>query len=357
MQFSSLTFVVTEDCNFRCSYCYQQKRNRFLDISKVEEALDFFYPFLKEECYIHFYGGEPLMAFDLIQDTLDCIQELNGSGNKTFRYTISTNGSLLTDEILDFLSRHNFSVLLSFDGLAQDLTKQEGSFERIVANIKRLLKTPDIELETNSVFTPETIGLLSRSIQLISELGVQKIDYALAQTCPWEQSKKIQLQRELTRLRKWLLSHYKKTGNMPLRKYKDKPSRAIFRCDAGRNRLALTPEGKLWGCTLFADYFKGKEKTDKYAEYCFGDLQSFVKQHKTIYPEVFKNYSNLRTDRFYTSDKPCKECSDLYFCGACPVDNLYFSSDIKEVAGWKCEIKKISRANKLLFWEEFENRM
>jgi len=354
MQFSSLTFVMTEDCNFRCSYCYQQKRNRFLDQSTIEASLEFFFPFFKDESYIHFYGGEPLLAFDHIKYAIDCIQELNASGNKTFEYTISTNGSLLTEEILSFLSRHRFSVLLSFDGLAQDITKQKGSFEQIVTNIKRSLETPDIKLETNSVFTPKTIGLLSRSIQFLSELGVQKTDYALTQNCPWEQSKQIQLQKELECLRKWMLAIYKKTGNIPLRKFKKKASKGIFVCNAGRDRMALTPEGKLWGCHLFADYFKGKEHSDEYAKYCFGDLRSFVEQHQTIYPEVLENYSDLRTDRFYTKDLQCRECDDLYFCGACPADNLYYSSDIREVAGWTCELKKISRANKKLFWEELE---
>jgi len=356
MRIYSLTLVITEECNFRCSYCYQQKRNRYLDKSIIKNALEFFFPFLHEECYIHFYGGEPLLAFDRIKHTINCIQGLNHEGKKTIRYTISTNGSLLNDKILNFLSKHRFSVLLSFDGLAQDITKQKGSFGRIVSNIKRSLETPDISLETNSVFTQKTIGYFKRSIQFISDLGVPKIEFALSQIIPWEKSELIRLKKELVNLRRMMLAIYKKTGRIPLKNYKKKKPKGIFVCNAGRDRLDLTPDGKLWGCSLFADYFKGKEKTEEYAKYCFGDFHSFVKNHDTIYPEILLNYSNLRMDQYYTSDIRCVECSDLYSCGACPADNLLSSSDVRKVASWKCEIKKILRRNKRLFWEELESQ-
>lgn len=357
MQFCSLTFVITEECNFRCSYCYQQKRFKFLDKSIIRNALDFFFPFLKEESYIHFYGGEPLLAFELIRQAVDCIRSLNIGAKKAIKYTISTNGSLLNDKILSFLSQHRFSILLSFDGLAQDISKQKGSFRRIVSNINKLLDTPDIELETNSVFTQRTIGYLTRSVQFINDLGVQKISYALSQISPWERSQVILLKKELVNLRRMMLTSYKNTGRIPLDNYKKKTSKGIFVCHAGRDRMDLTPDGKLWGCNFFADYFKGKEKTEEYAKYCFGDFHSFVKNHDTIYPKILMNYSNLRMDRYFTSDTRCVECSDLYSCGACPADNLFFSSDIRKVVWWECEIKKICRSNKMQFWNELESQM
>lgn len=354
MQLSSLTFVVTEDCNFKCTYCYQLKRDRYLDESTIKKALDFFSSYLKKECFIHFYGGEPLLAFELIRSAVGYIQDSIAEGKKAIGYTISTNGSLLNDEIVGFLSRHRFSVLLSFDGLAQDVTRRKGSFDKIVSHIRKLLETPDIDLKTNSVFTPKTIGCLTRSVQFINELGVQKIDYSFAQTFPWKQSQFSLLQKELEDLRGMMLKNYWETGKIPLCNYKEKPSKGIAVCYAGRDRLDLTADAKLWGCNLFADYFKGREKTEEYAKYCFGDLDSFIEHHDRVYPEILMNYLNLRMDKFYTSDTRCIDCENLFSCGACPVDNLFSCSDVYQISRWECEFKKIMKRDATLFWEELE---
>lgn len=356
LQVCSLTFILTENCNYRCSYCYQQKGNRVLNKSTIKNALDFFSPHLHEESYIHFYGGEPLLNFDLIKYTVNNIQDLNGGGKKTIRYTVSTNGSLLNDKIINFLNQHRFSVLLSFDGLAQDITKQKGSFGQIVANIKKLTKIPSIELEINSVFTQKTIGYLTKSIQFINELGVPKMEFGLSHTIPWGKSQLIQLNDELENLRKMMLAIFKKTGKIPLDNYTKNTSKGIFICNAGRNRFDITPDGKLWGCSLFADYFRGKKITKESANYCFGDLHSFIKNHETLYPEILLNYSGLRMDRYFTSDTRCAECSYLYSCGACPADNLLSCSDVRKIAWWDCEIKKILMKNKEHFWEEMERQ-
>jgi sulfatase maturation enzyme AslB (radical SAM superfamily) len=356
MQVCSLTFILTENCNYRCSYCYQQKGNRVLKKSTIKNALEFFFPYLHEESYIHFYGGEPLLHFDLIEYAVNFIQDLNAEGKRTIRYTISTNGSLMNDEITNFLSQHQFSILLSFDGLAQDITKQKGSLGQIVTIIKKLNKIPSIELEINSVFTQKTIGYLTKSIQFINGLGVPKMEFALSHTIPWEKSQLTRLNDELENLRKMMLHIFRKTGKISLDNYTKNTSKGIFVCNAGRNRFDITPDGKLWGCSLFADYFKGKEHTEEYAKYCYGDLHSFIKQHDTVYPEILLNYSGLQMDRYFTSDTLCAECSNLYSCGACPADNLLSCSNARKIAWWDCEIKKILMKNKEQFWEEMERQ-
>ena len=354
MEFSNLTLTVTEDCNFRCSYCYQSKRKKYLDLSPIKNAIEFFFPFLNEECYIHFYGGEPLLAFDQIREAVDYIQIINKENNKRVRYTISTNGSLLNEEILNFLSCNKFFVLLSFDGFAQDITKKKGSFNQIVSKIEELLKTPHIELETNSVFTEETIGYLSKSIQFLCELGVPNIDYVLSKIIPWKHSSLKRLKKELAFLRGLLLSIYTKTQYIPLVDFREDSRKGIFSCSAGKDRMALMPDGKLWGCDLFADYYKERIGTKEFHKYCFGDLNSFVQNYKKIYPGILANYSNLRMDRNFTQGTRCIECKDLGSCGSCPVDNLFSSSDIRKIAPWACEIKKIFRQEKKLFWKELE---
>lgn len=354
MTFSSFTFILTEECNFNCSYCYQKKGSKYIDVSTVENAIDFFLPYLKEQCYISFTGGEPLLAFNQLIEVVDYIQAKNRTLNKKIHYYITTNGSLINDDILQFLNQHEFSLLLSFDGFAQEISREKGDFKQIVSIIEKILKSPDIHLETNSVFTPATVGYLSKSIQFLMELGVPNINLALSKIPPWNSTSLLRLKKEVTTSKKLTLSFYKKTKYIPLSSFRKNFTKGIFTCVAGKNRMSLAPDERLWGCYLFSDYFKGKEGTQEYQKYCFGELDSFIEDHEKIYPEVLSNYSNLRMDNFYTDDSLCKKCPELEECWACPVDAAFSCSIIGKIPGWTCKIKKIFRKEKELFWKELE---
>jgi radical SAM protein with 4Fe4S-binding SPASM domain len=354
MEFSRLTFILTEECNFSCSYCFQKRGNKKVDVFTVENALDFFLPYLKEQCYISFTGGEPLLAFNQIRKTIENTQVKNRTLNKKIHYYITTNGSLINADILEFLSQHEFSLVLSFDGLAQDIFRKKGSFKLVVSVIEKILESPDIDLETNSVFTPETVGYLSKSVQFLMELGVPNINLALSKITPWNSSSLLRLKKELTTLKRFILPFYKKTKTIPLSNFRRNFRKGIFACGAGKNRMTLAPDGRLWGCHIFPEYFKGKEGAPEYNRYCFGNLDSFIDNHETIYPEVLANYANLRMDNFYTDDSLCKECSELEECRACPVDAAFASSVIGKIPSWTCEIKKIFRKERELFWKDWE---
>lgn len=356
MEFSSFTFVMTEDCNFKCSYCYQKKEKNYIDIFTIKNAVDFFMPYFTEECYINFYGGEPLLAFDQIKEAVKYIRDKRKGQKRKFKYSITTNGSLINDEIIKFLNQNRFSILLSFDGLAQDISRKKGSLRQIVLNTEKLLKAPDVTMEIHSVFTPETVGYLAKSIQYIIELEVPNISISFSKIFQWRHSSIARLKKELAFLKKIMLSFYKKSKGIPLVDFRKDDWRGIFACFAGKDRMALMPDGKLWGCDLFADYFKGKKRTRDFHKYCFGDLNSFIENYGKIYPKILSNYSDLRMDHFFTSDTLCNQCDKMLGCDVCPMDNVYSSSDIRKVPYWTCEIKKILREEKKLFWKELESQ-
>jgi len=351
----SFTFILTEDCNFNCSYCYQKKRKKYTESSAIEKALDFFSPFLKEECYVNFHGGEPLLAYDKIKSTVSSIQDRNRRLRKRIHYSIVTNGSLINDDILQFLNQHKFYVLLSFDGLAQDVSRKKGSFKKIVEIIEKLLKCPDIDFDVCSVFTPETVGYLSSSLQFSIELGVPNIYLSLSTLLPWDHGSLLRLKEELASIKEFLLAFYRRTRTVPLIGFRKNSGKGVFFCYAGKDRLALSPEGKLWGCYLFPDYFKGKEGTPEYNQYCFGELDSFIEDNERIYPEIRRNYSKLRMDYFSTSDNSCRDCAELRECEVCPMDAAVSGFSIGKIPTWTCEIKKIIRKEKEIFWKKLEN--
>lgn len=314
-------------------------------------------PYLTKNYYINFYGGEPLLSFKLIKETVSFLK--NKEQKKGVHYTITTNGSLLTEEILQFLSEHKFSVGLSFDGLAQDVLRKKGSYKEISPKIGQLLKHADIGLEVNSVFTPVSVGFLSDSVKSIMELGVLNIRVSFSTIESWNQVTLLRLEEEMAKLRKIVVSHYKKEGNIPVVNYRDVYGKGIFYCSGGKDRLAIATDGTIWGCYLFPDYFKelGKAKNEEraenkgkstpeirppdYKEFCFGSLKNFTKNHKDIYPRILRNYSELSMDNFSTPKMECFFCEELESCGACPVNAAFSGTRLGEIPGYICEILKI----------------
>ncbi len=70
MKLSSFTFIVTDDCNFYCEYCPQKKEKKFVSVDLIKRAIDFFYPLMKNNASVGFYGGEPLLCFDVVREAV-----------------------------------------------------------------------------------------------------------------------------------------------------------------------------------------------------------------------------------------------------------------------------------------------
>lgn len=128
--FRQLTFEVTDACNLRCEYCgygkfyknYDKRENKNLSINKAKKLIDYLLDFWnsdmnvskEQNIYIGFYGGEPLLNMRVLREIVEYINNLDVKNNK-FSFNITTNGVLL-DKNMDFLAKHDFSTLISFDG-------------------------------------------------------------------------------------------------------------------------------------------------------------------------------------------------------------------------------------------------
>lgn len=360
MRFSQLAFIVTDDCNFQCVYCPQVKEKIYMKRSTIEKAVAFFYPFLDEESFIVFYGGEPLLAFDTIKDTVSILQEKNKDEKKEMSLSLTTNGSLITDEMLQFFDRHCFDVMLSFDGLTQDITRNPGSFTPTQELIMRIQKNtyPNIKFSTNSVFTPATVNHLSSSLQSIIESGVTDLEFDLAENMAWDDTVLMALEDELMGLTDFLVSYYKKKGTIPVKNFvKAKPlteSNTTFSCVAGFQRMAITPEENIWGCYAFHSYLKHREESPDFFSYSFGKLDDFIKNHKTVYPRVLFNYSSLRQHNFFTENQYCFLCDEVDSCCVCPASAAYATSCISKISPWVCHLNRIKKKEKKRFLQEID---
>ncbi|MCP4217452.1 MAG: radical SAM protein, partial [bacterium] len=286
MNISLLAFTVTEACNYNCSYCYQESENKPMARETIEKAVPFFYPFLhpgenEKEIFILFYGGEPLLAFDTIVHTVELFQKHN-TDNKSFHYSLTTNGSLVTAEMLDFFHRNRFSIALSFDGPAQDSSRHPGSFEQSRELIDTIGNYSGIEFSINSVFSPQTVAGFSQSMAYIIETGVGEITFNFATQAPWHEKELHILEEELEKLKAYMVGHYKAEGKIPVTNFRERknPAGSGFMCGGGGSRMAVAAGGEVWGCLLFRDYLKNKRESPEYAGYSFGNLDEFKKNHE-----------------------------------------------------------------------------
>jgi len=356
LRFSTLTLILTDRCNYRCSYCYQRKSDRELPIPALTKTVDFIFPLLTRICYINFYGGEPLLGFDRLRRTVSRFERLNRDGKRRIRYSLSTNGSLLEEEVLRFLDEHAFTLLLSFDGSAQDKCREKGSFRRLVALIPKILERPRIRLETNSVFTAETIRHLSPSIELLLHLGVPRIHAGFTSRVKWSPASYELLKKEMAAVRSSFLGRFERRVDVPWVEMAQPDRKGILRCDAGREQLALAADGRLWGCFLFPHYFDGKERDPGGRKYCFGAVEAFVADPEAIYAKTMRAIAGLGMASSRTPEKSCVFCGEIRSCWVCPLAAAFASGTLGEITAGTCELTRTIRQEKELFKKAFREK-
>ena len=149
---NQLILQVTQQCNLRCSYCvysgmYEKNRghaNERMSFETAKKAIDFFLTRSSDTVapVISFYGGEPLLKFELIQQCVEYAKQ--ATEGRLLRFSITTNGTLLSDDIVDFMVQNDFILSVSIDGSKPEhdfnrkFSNGAGSFDRIINNIVRI---------------------------------------------------------------------------------------------------------------------------------------------------------------------------------------------------------------------------
>lgn len=151
-----LTLEITHACNLNCEYCsygkhyprYRSHGNRTIDVSIAEQAIKYHLDIPLSGRTVAFYGGEPLLEFNLIRRLVLFAEEYcRDSGKEPPSFSLTTNGTLLNDEIIHFLAEHKFSVLVSIDGNRESHDRYRryksdgrGSFDDIEKNLRRFIE-------------------------------------------------------------------------------------------------------------------------------------------------------------------------------------------------------------------------
>ncbi|PEZ05987.1 thioether cross-link-forming SCIFF peptide maturase [Bacillus sp. AFS018417] len=340
----ALCLNVAHTCNLSCEYCFasQGKYNGNRAIMSYEvgqRAIDY----LLENSGHHrnldvdFFGGEPLMAWKVVKQIVAYARSKEKEHKKTFRFTFTTNGMLLSDEITDFLNEEMYNVVLSLDGrkevhdhLRKTVTGK-GSYDYIVPKFQEFLeKRGDKEYYVRGTYTRNNVDF-TNDIFHIADLGFDKLSmepvicdprepYALTD----EDLPEIYNQYEI--LAKEMLKRAEEGNGFTFYHYmldlSEGPciQKRISGCGSGTEYLAVTPWGELFPCHQFV----GDE------EYSLGNIWDGITKLET--------QCQFRESNCYSKTE-CQDCwAKLYCSGGCPANALHATGSLNGTYDFSCDI-------------------
>ena len=177
----SIVLKLGTDCNLRCEYCYVEhlKDNTGLSVETVEKLFDELMTDNASNIDCCFHGGEPFLYFDKMKKILEMLSSKPYA--KQIRYSCQSNGTLLTDKIVDFIKEHRISIGISIDGPKQvnDILRKyangKGSFDAIIEGIKKLIQNK-IGFSVLSVLSNQNIDYVIETLTFLKELGIPIVD-------------------------------------------------------------------------------------------------------------------------------------------------------------------------------------
>jgi sulfatase maturation enzyme AslB (radical SAM superfamily) len=256
-------------------------------------------------------------------------------------FGLTTNGSLCDEGLLAFLEKHRFHVTLSYDGAAQNTQRAEGSDAVLRPLIGRILESGRIRLETNSVFTPESVGGLSASLRGLIEGGLSSVRFSLSLATPWTDEAVHVFGRELAELRRYSAGLYRRTGRLPVRSLVELCGPRRRHCPAGKDRLAVDPRGRVWGCAIFSDWARDHGGAAEVRDYSFGRFGSADPDFEARASRVGANYRKFAIERSEGPDGPCLSCPDQGRCWVCPAVSALAGGGFHRIPAFICSLQRI----------------
>ena len=340
----ALCLHVAHTCNLNCSYCFASQgkyhgERALMSFEVGKQALDFLvaHSGSRRNLEVDFFGGEPLMNFQVVKDLVAYARSIEKDARKNFRFTLTTNGMLIDDDVIDFCNREMHNVVLSLDGRQEvhDRFRVDyagrGSWERIVPKFQKLVAArggKDYYMRgTFTHLNPDFLNDIKTMLELgFTELSMEPVvcapDDPMAlteQDLPivmeqYEELAKLMLQRE-EEGRPFTFYHYMidLTGGPCIYK-------RISGCGSGTEYMAVTPWGDLYPCHQFV----GEER------FRLGDVWNGVTNHAA--------QQEFADCNLYAKPE-CRDCwARLYCSGGCAANAYHATGSVTGVYKSGCEL-------------------
>ncbi len=335
-QVKHAALCLTHNCNLRCSYCYSgKKRAESMTAGTAARAIDFLAGQSNGSSVVTFFGGEPLIEFDLIRDIVRYTKE-NGYD---IAFRMSTNGTLVTPGILSFFRENGIYFVLSIDGdeKQHDLSRRyvggRGSYRDIEDKLGDILRFNPYTIAV-SVITPETAGLVFDGARNLFAKGFRYVLQTLDYSAAWTPEDIETLRGQHTKLASFYydaLDSGRKIMYGPfderIRTWAQKPYGRGDLCDLANSQVAIAPSGRIYPCVQFIGGDDGL-----FLENSIGD--------------VFEGFDEGRRRSFvdlnYKEKESCRGCALLGRCANfCGCVNWRSTGRVDMVPPIICEYEKM----------------
>ena len=340
----ALCLHVAHTCNLNCSYCFASQgkyhgERAVMSFEVGKQALDFLVANsgTRRNLEVDFFGGEPLMVFDVVKQLTAYARSIEKAAHKNFRFTLTTNGMLIDDEVIDFCNREMSNVVLSLDGRKEVHDRYrvdyagKGSWERIVPKFQKLVAARGGKnYYIRGTFTHANPDFLN-DIRVMLDLGFRELSMEPVVCAPDDPSALTEKDREL------VLRQYEELAELMLQREREGDPftfyhymldlsggpciyKRISGCGSGTEYMAVTPWGDLYPCHQFV----GDE------HFRLGDIWHGVDNN-----EVQDAFAACNV---YAREE-CRDCwARLYCSGGCAANAYHATGAITGVYQAGCEL-------------------
>ena len=342
----ALCLHIAHDCNLACKYCFADEgeyhgKRELMSYEVGKKALDFLVANSgsRTNLEVDFFGGEPLMNFEVVKQLVKYGRSLEEPNNKKFRFTLTTNGVLLDDDILEFANKEMSNLVLSLDGRKEvhDLMRPrrggQGSYDTVVPKfIKAAESRNQMNYYVRGTYTRNNLDFAKDVIHM-ADLGFEQIS---VEPVVADKSESYAIREEDIDT---LIKQYDElTAEMIKRKKEGKPfnffhfmidlsggpcvAKRLSGCGSGTEYLAVSPSGELYPCHQFMGM----------KDFLLGNVDEGV--IRTDIRDEFK-LCNV-----YAKEK-CKNCFAKFYCsGGCAANSYNFSGSINGTYEIGCDLQK-----------------
>lgn len=327
------TIHLTERCNLKCKYCYENKKEKEIDFKNIQYLIDNEIKEKSKYVVLNFYGGEPLLRKDLIYDTIAYIK--SKKSKTKFYFGMTTNGTLLDDKFIQCIKQNNFlHVAYSFDGKkeTQNLNRitvnGEGTFEIVESNAKKLLNNYQ-NVIAMVVVTRNNINMLKDNIEYLIEVGFRSFNLQFDYLQDWQDEELEIIKEQYSKVAKLYYNKILNEEDIDISVFDEKIMSHIKEgyncnkdCNLGLKSINVGTDGKFYPCMQFV----GDDR------YIIGDCEKGI---DILARNRLINQAGVENEIY-------KECSINRRCKhTCACKNYLTTKDINGLSPLICELERI----------------